>query len=350
MKPIVSIVPCVVLLLSACAVMERPPRPNDDPAQSSRLADLLTERSNDQQAGVYRIGVGDKLQVSVARGDEFSGEYAVPEDGQIVLPLLGAVTAAGKTEEEVSGAIAAALRAEYMQSPEVIVSVTNFRGRRVSVTGAVAKPGFYELRGGRETVLDLLTRAGGISEEASPQVFLSPAADGPDNQKRIAMAGMLGLKPAALITGDEQKPIEIDLTDLYRGWTVPALQLPVRGGDVIFVKDGGQVYVEGWVADPKAYPLKRAMTLTQAVAKAGGLHFAASPGAVVLARTDDQGVVRKYRVNFPALQSGAEKDVYLEAGDRIEVAGQPVKVGAWAIYNTLTTLVKFSIAGGISAF
>ncbi len=340
----------LALLLSACAATQRPPRPADDAAQTSRLQDLFAERSGDGEQRGYRISVGDKLKISVARAEEMSGEYTVTEDGHITLPLLGEIVAGGKTEEELSGAIAASLRSQYLQSPEVIVAVSSFVGKKVTVTGAVARPGFYELKGGRETILDLLTRAGGITEEASPKIYFSPAVEGAPGQRRVAIADGVTLQPAALIAASDPKPIEIQLTELYQGATVPALQLPVRSGDVIYVKEGGQVYVQGWVEDPKSYPLKRAMTLTQAVAKAGGLHFGASPGSVMLSREDRQGVVHQYPVDFSALRGGAEKDIYLEPGDRIYVSGNPVKVGMWGVYNTVTSVIRFSIAGGIAAF
>lgn len=336
-------------LASACATTVRPPLAGSEPAQASRLQELFAARAGEPTRAAYRIGVGDTLRVSVPQAEEISGEFAVPEDGKLSLPLVGDVVAAGRSETEVSDAIAAVLRAEYLQAPEVIVSVTNFVGRKVTVTGAVARPGFFELRGSRETMLDLLTRAGGITDEASPKIYFTPGSDAPARGPQVAMVSQPGVAPAsALLASSEDQPIEVDLTELYQGGSVPALQLPVRNGDVIFVKEGGQVYVEGWVEDPKAYPLKRAMTLSQAVAKAGGLHFAAS--SVRLSREDSKGALRDYPVNFSAIRSGSEKDIYLEPGDRIYVTGNPVKVGLWGVYNTVTSIVRFSIAGGVAAF
>jgi polysaccharide biosynthesis/export protein len=339
----------LALAVSACAVTGAPPRPNDDVVQSSRLADLLAERANDADDGAYRIGVGDKVRISVARAEELSGEYTVAEDGHVSLALLGDVVAGGKTEEELAASIRDALGAQYLHSPEVIASVAHFIGRRVSVSGAVARPGFYELRNGRETILDLLTRAGGITEDAGPKIYFSPNTERSAGGKQLA-ANNVGVQPTALLAAGGEQPIEIDLTDLYQGSTVPALALPVRSGDSIFVKEGGQIFVEGWVEQPKAYPLKRAMTLTQAITRAGGLHFAASPGSVMIARQNREGIIREYRLNFSALKSGAEKDVYLEPGDRIYVSGNPLKVGAWGVYETLATVVRVSIAGGVAAF
>ena len=339
---------CVILVaMSACSATQRPPRVADQATRSPRLQELFTERSGDVNSQGYRIGAGDKLHVVVSRADEFTGDYQVAEDGKITMPLIGDVTAAGKSDEQVAAAIADLLRAQYLQAPEVIVTVAGYFGRKATVTGAVAKPGFYDLRSGRETILDLLTRAGGITDDASPKIYFTPGTESAKPGPQVAMISAPGM---GLLGGGDDKPIEIDLTDLYEGGTVPALQLPVRTGDVIFVKEGGQIYVEGWVVDPKPYPLKRAMTLTQAIAKAGGMHFAASSGGVTLSREDANGVAREYPVDYDALKSGAEKDIYLEPGDKIRVAGNGPKVTGWSVYNALTSIIRFSIAGGVAAF
>jgi protein involved in polysaccharide export with SLBB domain len=92
------------------------------------------------------------------------------------------------------------------------------------------------------------------------------------------------------------------------------------------------------------------MTLTQAISKAGGLHYAASPSGVLVARDDRAGVVHEYRVDYDAIVAGKEKDVYLEPGDRIYVSGNPLKVSAWGVYSGVTSVIRFTIAGGIAAF
>src|SRR2546430_2126480 len=118
------------------------------------------------------------------------------------------------------------------------------------------------------------------------------------------MAEERSLIPVASKGGADQDQVEIDLTDLCQGRPVPSLMLPVRDGDRIFVRPSGQVFVEGWVEKPDPYDLLPAMTLTQAVTKAGGLHFAASPASVTLSREDRTGIRHDYRVDYPALANG----------------------------------------------
>jgi protein involved in polysaccharide export with SLBB domain len=164
------------------------------------------------------------------------------------------------------------------------------------------------------------------------------------------MAEARSLIPNADGGQKEKDQVEIDLTDLYQGRPVPLLMLPMRDGDRIFVPQSGQVFVEGWVEKPSPYDLLPAMTLTQAVTKAGGLHFAASPASVTLSREDREGIRHDYRVDYAALASGLEKDIYLQPGDHIYVGGNPAKVGVWGVYNVFATIVRVSVGGAIALF
>jgi len=309
---------------------------------------LLTERSQERQG--YPIGAEDRLKETVPGAADLSGEFSVANDGTITLPLVGAIPVSGKTEEEVAEDIRQRLAAEYLQSPEVIVTVTVYKGRRVSVTGAVGRPGFYDLQGTRETILDILTRAGGVAKEASPTIYFTPGNVREGGPRRVAMAEQLGLAQNAGGDKGGEDQIEIDLTDLYQGHSVPMLMLPVRAGDRIYVRPGGQVFVEGWVEKPSPYELLPAMTLTQAVTKAGGLHFASSASNVTLSRDDRDGIRRDYFVDYPALAKGEQKDVYLQPGDHIYVGGNPAKIGVWSIYNVFATVVRVSVGGAIALF
>jgi protein involved in polysaccharide export with SLBB domain len=215
------------------------------------------------------------------------------------------------------------------------------------VIGAVRTPGFYDLENQGDTILDLITRAGGISGTAGPKVFFAPAQAGPPL-----------LQPAALSSTDSdlssalkgRNPIEIDLTDLYQGRPVAALAIPVRDGDLIAVQQGGQIFVGGWVENPNLYPLQPAMTVTQAVTKAGGLHFAASSDSVTISRADSDGHLRDYNINYPALVAGTEQDIMLEPDDKVYVGASTVKVVPWSVYKVVATVVRVGFAAGVALF
>lgn len=117
----------------------------------------------------YRIGVSDKLSISVWRNEDLSLTVPVRPDGKISVPLIGDVLAAGKTSEALAEDITAQLT-EFIRSPQVTVIVadaasTDFQ-QTVRVTGAVVRPAAFPYRKGM-TVMDVVLSVGGITEFAS---------------------------------------------------------------------------------------------------------------------------------------------------------------------------------------
>ena len=112
----------------------------------------------------YRIGPEDVLQVSVWKNEALSRTVPVRPDGKISLPLVNDVQAAGLTPMELRAALMKML-VEYSPSPEVSVIVAEVHSYKVSVVGAVARPGRYDTRTW-VTVLDALAMAGGFTEFA----------------------------------------------------------------------------------------------------------------------------------------------------------------------------------------
>ncbi len=108
----------------------------------------------------------DRLQVTVFREPELSVEdVLVDEGGKILLPLVGPLTAAGKSTEVLAAEITGELR-QYIRQPQVSVSVKQAASRRVTVAGSVVQPGVYPLEG-RTTLLQAVALARGPSQVAS---------------------------------------------------------------------------------------------------------------------------------------------------------------------------------------
>ena len=117
----------------------------------------------------YQIGPSDRLQINVWQHQDLSPAVIVLPDGEISLPLIGEVKAAGRTEKDLAAEIQRRL-SEYVRNPEVTVSVisadsANFQ-QRIRVTGAVMRPASVPFRKGM-TVLDVVLEAGGPNEFAS---------------------------------------------------------------------------------------------------------------------------------------------------------------------------------------
>jgi polysaccharide biosynthesis/export protein len=125
-------------------------------------ADLSTSGAQ----GDYVIGPQDKLRIRVFEVKDLSfDEEEVDANGQIQLPLIGKVTAAGKTTIQLQDELAQRLGDRYLQSPQVSVSVAESASQKVTVEGEVKSPGVFQMRG-RTTLMQAVAMAGGPSDNA----------------------------------------------------------------------------------------------------------------------------------------------------------------------------------------
>jgi len=112
----------------------------------------------------YRIGREDVLDVAVWRDADLSRTLPVRPDGYISLPMVGEVRAEGRTPNELADELREALKA-YVQEPRVTVIVREVNSSRVFITGEVANPGAYPLRG-RVSIIQAIALAGGFTDFA----------------------------------------------------------------------------------------------------------------------------------------------------------------------------------------
>ena len=113
----------------------------------------------------YRIGPQDVLDISVFKVPELARTVQVTDMGSINLPLVGEIRAAGRTSQEIETELAQKLGAKYLRSPQVSVSIKEYNSQRITVDGAVMKPGIYEIKG-KTTLLQVIDTAGGLNEAA----------------------------------------------------------------------------------------------------------------------------------------------------------------------------------------
>ncbi len=114
-----------------------------------------------QSIGGYKIGAQDVLEITVFKVSELSKSVQVSEDGAINLPLVGDVVAAGHTAQEVARDVAAKLGAKYLKDPQVTVYVKEFNSQRITVEGAIKKPGVYPLKG-KLTLMQAVAMSEGV--------------------------------------------------------------------------------------------------------------------------------------------------------------------------------------------
>jgi polysaccharide export outer membrane protein len=336
---------CVVVagvVLTACATAV-PRLPSREPGPAAGLEALLERRAAPIDHGNYHVGPGDVLALRVLGSTELTQSFRVSQRGMLVLPLVGSVPVEGLTEREAAARVAQAL-SEFLIDPQVTVSVGEFEGQRVCVVGAVGHPGVYALRGSNQTIADVLTEAGGITSDAGTGMYLAPVREGDDGGQMEALA-RLDAAAAFDVARGRRDAFEIDLIRLYQGRNVPELAAPVRGGDTLIVPPFGDVYVEGWVEHPGGYRLSHGTTLNGAISRAGGLAFPAARGRVRLKRLRRDGHLETFSVDYPGIVGGQEADPYLETGDRIEIAANPLKLVPWGLYRFVTSIFRIGVSG-----
>lgn len=113
----------------------------------------------------FVIGLEDVLSIYVWKEPELSApSIVVRPDGKITLPLIGDIQASGSTPEQLKEVLTQRLK-DYVEIPTVTVSVLRIESQKVSIVGSVGRPGTYAL-GAPLTVLELIARAGGLTEYA----------------------------------------------------------------------------------------------------------------------------------------------------------------------------------------
>ena len=147
----------------------------------------------------YRIGALDLLQISVFQLEDLDREVRVNSSGMVSLPLIGAVAAGGRTVAELEKEIARRLSESYLQNPQVSVFVKEFTSQRVTVEGAVTKPGIFPITG-KTSLLQAIAMSEGLTPLADAEsVIVFRTIEGQ------RMAALFDLK--AIRAGEAEDPL-----------------------------------------------------------------------------------------------------------------------------------------------
>ncbi len=265
----------------------------------------------------YLLGPGDIIQVNVFGIEDLKNkELPLDSEGKISLPFIDDVVLIGLTPRESEIKISTLYEASVMKHPQVAVSVKEYRSQFVNVLGAVLKPGTYQLNR-RAFLVDALAMAGGLlTEKAEAKVF-------------IHHAGLASPSPAEKVAGVESKEsLEIDLVQLLeKGDT--SLNVPIYAGDVISVPERIErfYYVLGDVNRGGAFEIKKgeSVTLSKALASAGGMMVTAKGGKTAIIRHNADGSTRQIPIDIKKVLKGTTEDVELAQNDVVFVPGSTTK-------------------------
>ena len=233
---------------------------------------------------LYQIGPGDILSIQVYGEDDLSDQYSVSTNGELDFPLIGMLFVQGRTATEVGKVLRRRLMQGYLMNPHVTVTISTFASQPVQVHGAVAKPGTYFLQG-PTTVLQMLSLAGGASGEGMDEVRITRGGEGGETIV-VASQQLLVQGPGAVM---------------------------LAAGDVVFVPQS-LVSIMGLVGKPGEITFREGLTLSSALAAAGGALPTASLRKVHVLRDDI-----RIQVNVRKILDGKQSDFLLLAGDRVIV-------------------------------
>jgi polysaccharide biosynthesis/export protein len=119
----------------------------------------------------YKIAPLDVVEVTVFGEEKLNRTAQVSSTGMISLPLINQVKAGGLTQSQLERSIASKLNANYLQSPQVSVFVKEYNSQRITVDGAVKKPGIFPTSGDI-SLLQAIALAEGLSDLADPSGIL----------------------------------------------------------------------------------------------------------------------------------------------------------------------------------
>ncbi|MCG8392818.1 MAG: polysaccharide export protein [Pseudomonadales bacterium] len=286
-------------------VLEEAGQEKAEPAES-----LLEEPVNYD----YTVGVGDVLQITVwdhpeltipagsMRSPSESGNW-VHNDGSIFYPYVGKIKVAGLRVTEIRDLIAQRI-AEYIENPQVDVTVAAFRSQKVYVTGAVKQPGAYPVTNVPLRLLDAINASGGLTE-FSDWTDVSLTRDGQEYR--------------------------LSLRAVYQDGN-PAHNVLLKEGDVVHVarNDDNKVYVMGEVQQAQPVPMTRnGLSLIEALSASGGYNqdVADASGIFVLRRAPagSDHLVDLYQLNAKDATALILADSFqLQSRDIVYVTAAPI--------------------------
>ena len=257
----------------------------------------------------YRIGPGDVLDIRVFNKPLLSRDSVrVNGNGMIRMPLIeDDILAACRTEGELAKEIATRYL-KYQRHPVVDVFVKEYQTHPVAVIGAVNKPMQFKLQR-RVKLLELIAFANGPAERAGRSINVVHGAPtglvcqtASTDADDLAKTGLSAYKLRDTLDGIEQ-------ANPY-----------IQPGDIIYVPDADQAYIVGNIVRPMAIPLRDPVTVSQAIAMAGGTQPDSKREKIRIVRQQPGSTNKKeFYVDLRAVEKRQAEDIALQANDIVEV-------------------------------
>lgn len=236
----------LLLLLAGCESVPEPespfkPAPPPTPFTKSEALSQFDAPPDE----VYRIGEGDSVNIHVWDHPELTVTQSVGPDGVLTVPVAGPLRVAGMTREEAARSVRTML-GKLFDGITVTVRVDQYVANRVVILGKVKNPGVLRFDG-RPTLLEAISRAGGLSDETRTYTHCAVVR----GRDRVAW---------------------LDLKTLLEAGNL-SLNLRLMPNDLVLIPEWTEapVYILGQVQKPGPYKWTRGMTVLDGLALAGGL-------------------------------------------------------------------------------
>jgi polysaccharide export outer membrane protein len=321
---------CSLLCLAAPAGITAQSVPDDNTVPAAPTSPSKPALGNST------IGADDTVTIEALDADEISKTWRVGSTGDLDLPMIGKVHAAGLTSEQLEKTLEEGLK-RYIRNPQVTVYVSDFRSQPITIAGAVHRPGTYQIEGSK-TLLSAVMVAGG-PDASGPTLILT----------RPVLSGPIPIPGAHLDPGGEHSSVELRLKDVLDPST-PESNLAMKPSDVVSVAmKPRMVYIIGEVSHPGAVELVTldSVSVMQVLAAAGGLTKVAAANRSGIMRVDSQGLYKKLAsINLKRVMTGKEEDRLLKPGDIVVVPSSSLKeygqiAAVGAVGTALYTITRF---------
>jgi polysaccharide export outer membrane protein len=253
----------------------------------------------------YRIGAGDVLDIRIYNRPQLSRDAVrVEGNGMIRMPLIENEIQAGCTTEGELAKEISTRYARYYKNLQVDIFIKEYHSKQVAIIGAVNEQSRFELQR-RVRLLELLTYAKGPSTKAGQTINIVHSTDAStckQSDESDTAAAFTSYKLSDVLAGD------------------PKSNPYLETGDIVTLPEADQVYIVGNVFMPLTISLKEPITLTRAIAMAGGLKQDTSKDKIRVLRQEPGTSIRKeIIVDLYAIEKKRSEDLALAPNDIIDV-------------------------------
>ncbi len=311
----------VLPVTAGVAASEPIPAPLPDDFKTYVVGGQNTVADNEQMNFEdYLIGPSNLLEIKVAQDAQLARTLRVDSRGEITLPLIGSLRAAGLTARQLELLIAERLEKDFINNPDVMVFIREFTSLKIVIQGNVTRPGIYTMTG-KPTLLESISMAGGLNERADPANVKLVRAKLVRQADAVEKAEIYNIE--AIKTARQEDP-------------------RLESGDNIFVEEATPIIIEGAVMRPGVIYPKSHTTLMQIISMAGGLRELGDGTSIKVYSPDGEGSKLQKTYNLDRIREGKDTDPVLKPGYVVVVEEAGGRALLYGVGRFFRSIIRFT--------